>query len=82
MLDRHPMNPPTFGWHGGVFIRCIVWLEACLLHLDQMTCLHLCLLSRWWIAAIPNVASHLPALAGFPLVDRDIFARVLYGRAS
>ena len=35
-----------------------------------------------WIVAIPNVASHPPVIAGFPLVERDIFSRILHGWVS
>jgi hypothetical protein len=24
MLNKRPMNPPRFDWHGGALIRCIV----------------------------------------------------------
>ena len=40
-------------------------------------------LSAWSrVAAIPNVASHPPAIAGLPLVDRNVFSRILHGWAS
>jgi hypothetical protein len=38
MLNSRSKNPTRSDWLGGALIRCIVWLEACLLHLDRMTC--------------------------------------------
>ena len=38
--------------------------------------------ARRWITAVPNVAGYPPAISGFPLVNRDVFANVLHGWAA